>query len=612
NATCREVEFYKYNQENTLESSLAKVFTTTACMAVRAEATDKDIAALPEMFQNVAVAMRKGTYNPEFRMGTYKAFSSPEKWAGIFKSRKWGQADNPTGIWAKKGDEVVVCVGNVWGQHINLFSCDAYQGAWGDNYMLKSGVNKITILNDGLLYVKYYVDDLHNPDAKPIEVHFPEGSARVNGYWDVAQHKTNSEYERIMHLSKDPFHMFDIVGLYSHLIYPREFIPQYQIVKAFEWYDKMCWWDWEIMGLDKLYTQGIINHRHVFIAGDIPGKFMNASDYRTYYNQKTLMERLNEATMKRTRDLMWGPAHEMGHMHQYVFNFHGYTEASNNFFSNLFVYKSQWGFKSRGQGAQTLIDAGFAYQDQMINAGTDQKPEWNIYPRTPFLLLHRVPVQGTDIMLLARMNWQLYTYFHIAGKDTEFWPKYFELLRQGPSFGNSESEAAALNLYVMACEAAKLDLTDFFEAWGFFVPLDFTIYDYIEFHHCMTQEMIDAAKAQVKAKNYPKAGPIEYIEDRDVLDAEDQDRNFTKGDTGYWTYYRDNAKIKSNISVAVTANNFAVTNWEGAAAFEIWDLGVVKFKTVKKGFTVPTKFITPTSKLYAVQVDGQRIAIWPK
>lgn len=610
NASCLEVEFFKYNNDNSLSDAILAVFKTLSCSALNDNVTDEQIAKLPDLLQQIAVAIRTSTYENEFRRGVYTAHSTPEFWAAKLRSKKWGQADNPTGIWAEAGQKIYVLVGPTWGNKISLFSCDAFVGAHGDDYLLNEGVNEITVRNNGLFYVKYYVNDLHAANAKPIEVHIAEGSGYVNGYWDVEKHKTDAEYARLYKLSTKPFRMFDIVGRYAHLIYSRGFIPEEQIVDAFAWYDKLCWWDWEIMGVDKMYTNGDLRLRHVFVSNDVG--YMDASDYRTHYHESTLMARLKESTMKSNRDMMWGPAHEVGHQHQPVFNFNGYSEASNNFFSNLFTWKSEWGKKSRGQGVQSLIDA--AYYSGPVDLGTKEVPEIKEFDRLPFVLYARVPdnVVSGAVFLMARQYWQLYTYYHIAGRDTQFWPKFFENLRNGPVFTIKEPQANAMSNYILACDAAKQDLTDFFDLWGYFVPCNFVIDDYGKQTHTLTQAMIDQAQATVKSRNYPKAGPIEYIEDRDAMDAEDTGWNDTRGNTGYWTSYRDNAKIKSNISVTTSGDNFTVNNWEGAAAFELHDGSKITFRSVMANFTISSKLRTATAKLYAVQVDGQRIQIWPK
>ncbi len=616
NATCREVELYKIEQDLELNEKIDNVFTSMACVELKQTASDEDINKLPKELKSIATRLKEGSYPKEFRVGSYEAHTTPRYLASQHKSKIYGRADNPTGIWAEQGDEVLILVGETHGNQISIFAWDAFQDfGQGDFYTIKEGVNKIVMLNDALLYIYYYIDDITVSSAKPIDIHIPdideedESNGYVNGYFDIEEHKTDSEYARIYDLAEKPFHMFDIVGKYCHLIYSRNFIPTEKIVDAFDYYEKMCWWNWEILGIDEDYNNGKFKLRHVFISNQTG--YMDASDYRTHYHDNTLLERLDVGTMFRTRDLMWGPAHEVGHQIQPIFNFHGYTEGSNNFFSNLYSIKVDKGFKSRAQGAQAIIDYGFANDHKPLKEVDDSTPE--TFAQTPFILMDRS--EGSDVFILQRMYWQLYIYYNMAEKNTEFWTNFFKLSRQSPyNFqDNPNSQLMAMEIYKLMCDAAKEDLTPFFEAWGWFVPFKVTINSYGWITHELTEEMIADAQNYVKAKNYPSTGAIEYIEDRDFMYHEDAGFAATLGDTGYWTHYRDNATVPSDIAVSVDGEKFTITNYGGVAAFELTNNGVVVFKSVKDNFSVPAKYLDAESvKLNAVQPDAKRVEIWSK
>ena len=66
----------------------------------------------------------------------------------------------------------------------------------------------------------------------------------------------------------------------------------------------------------------------------------------------------------------------------------------------------------------------------------------------------------------------------------------------------------------ICCDVAKLDLTDFFDKWGFFWVGELTVNDYGKYHYTITQQMVDDAKSYIAKKKYEKpAEDITLIED---------------------------------------------------------------------------------------------------
>ena len=61
---------------------------------------------------------------------------------------------------------------------------------------------------------------------------------------------------------------------------------------------------------------------------------------------------------------------------------------------------------------------------------------------------------------------------------------------------------------------SKLDLTDFFDKWGFFWVGELTVKDYRTYNYTITQAMVDETKAYIANKQYKKpADDITLIED---------------------------------------------------------------------------------------------------
>ena len=130
--SCDEMEFYRYNQENTLENTLLTVFSDVTCSALKEGVTDEEIDALEsETFRRVAHALKDNTYDEwekDFRIREYKAYCNIEYWATRLQTKKYSNLDNPTGIYVNKDEEIIVLVGNIpEGQKVSL------QCIWEEN-----------------------------------------------------------------------------------------------------------------------------------------------------------------------------------------------------------------------------------------------------------------------------------------------------------------------------------------------------------------------------------------------------------------------------------------------------------------------------------------------
>lgn len=188
----------------------------------------------------------------------------------------------------------------------------------------------------------------------------------------------------------------------------------------------------------------------------------------------------------------WGPAHEIGHQHQGVFNLNGQTEVTNNFFSNVAVWYMGMG-TSRYNGSEgNLQHVLEAFNTEGNDAYTN------------------------NIWALTHIYYRLWLYYHLAGNNTQFWPRLFELCRQKPIINGSQisGETSLLRFYQHACDAAGEDLTEFFRAHGYLEVMDNRLVgDYSNGIYNQTQEQIDAAIAAVKAKNYPENLAVLFIND---------------------------------------------------------------------------------------------------
>ena len=56
----------------------------------------------------------------------------------------------------------------------------------------------------------------------------------------------------------------------------------------------------------------------------------------------------------------------------------------------------------------------------------------------------------------------------------------------------------------LCCDVGKLDLTEFFEKWGFFWVGQLTVQDYGKYRYRITPELVEETKAYIARKKYRK------------------------------------------------------------------------------------------------------------
>jgi hypothetical protein len=90
--------------------------------------------------------------------------------------------------------------------------------------------------------------------------------------------------------------------------------------------------------------------------------------------------------------------------------------------------------------------------------------------------------------------------------NNDFYKDVHEAVRIAPSApaGVNENGYCQMEFVKICCDVAKLDLTEFFEAWGFLRAVNFSQNDYGTEAVIVTQKMVDDAKAWIAAKKYPK------------------------------------------------------------------------------------------------------------
>ena len=601
--SCDEMQFFKKNKKNTLEEQLLTVFTDITCSEIKPDVTQEQIEALPEFFIQTASALKDDSYNKwekEFRIREYCPYSSADEWADKLMTRKYGDLDNPTGIYVNEGDEVVVLVGNTHGQSISIQNIGeetskgyAQTSVNGDIYPLKEGVNKLTAKQTGMLFVMYNTN-IQNPDAQPIKIHIPLGGGKVCGFFSLKEHQTNEKYKEL--IDKADYKYFCVIGnaiiLYFHHKQLKAAVP-YDILSSIELWDNMIQWQQELMGIEDVHPKQMNNH---IFAISPEGGYMWASEGRIGFVYTVLGDILRKSYLMAFRN-SWGTAYEIGHVHQGAINWASTTESSNNLFSNYTIYKFGQNC-SRGTELAVPEYAANVKKATLVFRRCVENKAWCDFG---------TDYQGEDPEMHARMNWQLWNYYHRCGYNPQFFPTLFKLMRENRVSTQDPGENQMMYAR-MACRAANENLTDFFERWGFFVPISMKVNQYGTYNYIVTDAMIKETKEFMKQFPAPKHA-FYYLEDRKKGDP---GLDTTPPDVGYFTQFAEDMKITKQITYTISGHQVNVQNGEQAVAFEIKENDNLKYFGTSFQFEVPNTISPDHVKLYAVQADGVRIEMTRK
>lgn len=544
-ATAAEIEFY---QKNPAAFSPLTLFTDETCSALKANVTEQDVQKCPdEFFRNLAYYMLQKKYDTTFRLADYKAYTDPEKHRRNITKMQFAYSifDNPTGIYVDQNETLVALVGDTHGQeNLSITVVDYHAGSNGDgvwqrkNYPLQRGVNKIKMTGKGLVYVLYFKDsNAEARAAQPIKIHFAGG--KVNGYYDNENPAHKNRWTELLGKATHPY--FDLVGKSAHMAFPTSVFRAHTPdgAKLIELYDKVVLAEQELHGLIK-YDRNYMN-RMMMMPVYSPNTHMYATHFHTAYGPHTLNAIANEL-QSRTTDI-WGQAHEMGHIHQTApaVLWAGLTECTVNIPSAY---------------VQTTI-LGQQCRLQIEDTGAKQ----NRYTRAFSHIIAKGAAHGADADVFRKLVpfWQLQLYFGKVLSDTPekktdkdgFYPRVFEYART--NVAPSGDGANQVEFAFIASKEAKMDLTSFFEKWGFFAPVRIEIDDYGKKTLVVTEEQANNVKRRIASLGLPKPDvALEYITDR--------------------TYELYNTKPAIQRGTATrSGNEITLKGWRNVVAYEVYN-----------------------------------------
>ncbi len=597
-------------------------FEDVACTELKAEykaMSDEELtqslteAGMPSFMRDIALKLKNEDWRPyekDFRIHSYSAYSDAGYWNSKLRSTGGSFMGNPTGIYTSGYDPLYVFVDSdipsgatlyIAGCQGNDLVTSAKQGK-----MLKKGLNIVDGTEAALYYILYIADTKTMkktldewPDMK---IHIEGGV--VNGYYDVKR-QSDSDYKAI--LAAATHERFTVKGgqsLFNFKTSTYRSVWPKTIEKSICWFDSLTVWEKELMGICESVASGqragapfyisggeaffpkYYNNPNFAVEGEsTDGGFANSAAFRTMYNTAGCVQ--SSFDVSRTADFDdWCAAHECGHNNQGAITVEGGTEVSNNLFSNYIRFHTGL-ITSSGSPLSTIMDEHARHE--------------------PFF------TRPLDSQM--RMYWQLYLYYHLAQRNTSFYPTLFKKLREDPLTLYS-SNTGCLKFVRKVCEVAQEDLTDFFTVWGFFEPLNnYLVNDYGAHYMTVSQSDIDKTLAEI-AKYPTKNREILFIEDRAdyvlttgfITTAGQKRRESDKvgqcGDVGQFTDYLPGACAPSDYTY-LQADSLYALEGEGGLGFLALDaFDNLLFAANAKSFCIPSSMFNVQYSMYSLDADG--------
>ena len=641
---------FEDNAGTVLKAEYASMSDEEIIAALEGVPADLQQAVLKIKNNSWATEARENLSEKNFRIYDYKPYSNPERWKDILYHRPFNRINNPTGICSESDKGYIYVFVDAIPEGTEMYLAEMSGTSYfGTDTQLVEGLNIVpSAVKDGVLYIRY-VCDTHtgfNPETKSgpkklsdypnVKVHIEGGY--VNGFWSKERGHTNEDW---VYMGQNMFRneaSIQAVGDHSMLNFrKKEFLQPSKGYDAWGYLDQGCpsqieevmkFWDFwnenqrHYMALDKYYDY--FNNKQLAMSDD--NGFMDAGNYRTHYNNNTLTTIVNIDRISRDGGSAWGPLHEIGHTNQYAFEIVGTSEVSNNAFANFAIFDTGT-HTSRGWNMNAQIQ-DFENKVPYVVRGEGE--------------------YGSELFSMTRMYFQLFLYFHAAEKKTDFYPTLFEELRKdrligwttssnrdlvtdedGFILGSMDATHDQLKFVEKCCSIAQMDLTEFFEAWGFFIPMkNAFVGDYGHHHVYLLQDSIDACKARIKAANYPKkGGHLMFLEDRvrpskkklsilnddangNRADYSDEVRVGTVGKFGQWEDYIDESVKAQDYYYAVSNGTVTIIegdNAKGALGFKLYDADTNELISYSNrlSINIPVLYANRNYKVTAAQADGE-------
>lgn len=490
-----EIEFFRLDEEAGDDEAL-KIFTDRSCSKLKEGITEEEINAIANpLYKRIATELLAGVYDTEYRTQVYKAIPSPSIIRDQLEIKDgFSQYQNLTGMYFEKGKHIIL-VGDLQGKMVSVrfpdwmrqptpgYEPDKDPKGWGLYHQvvqLKEGLNTIDVEYSTNAYIDYF--DKNPKGAPEVQINFP--TAQINKYFDITKHN-NADWKKM--LDEAPSPIMDMVGEFIQVAYPVEYYKQFAYDKGVELinnYDKMLRSHYTLLGC---FKYNMIPENKILSRVNFNYYMFRDADGVAYLGNASTMGMVVDPNRVVVGDPAWGFCHEVGHVLQMPqLMWGGMGEVSNNIFT-----------------LHTTVTT-LKNTSRLKNEGVYAKARTNIIDgKRSYFSFNKQDVV-TEFQTLVPF-WQLYLYFLKKDGNTEFYTDVMQAMRANPvRYTGNNQYRYMFDFIKIATDISKLDLTEFFEKWGFFYVGTITISDYGTYTYNITQAEVDEVKKYIADKKYPK------------------------------------------------------------------------------------------------------------
>ena len=616
---------------NTIAKKMcSKFFEDAACTQLKSEyqaMSDEDLTAaltevgMPELIITTALKVKNETwaeYEQDFRIHSYKAYSDANYWNEKLWIRSASYMGNPTGIYTKNnGDPLFVFVDEDVPSDATLYIASAGVDQMITNaksgQKLQKGLNIIDGEANKLYFILYTADsksmNKRLSEWPEMKIHIEGG--KVDGYFDASRH-TDTDYKKLLNAAANS--TFVCKGKHSVMNIRTSVLKQTypsKIAKAVACLDSISVWEKDLSGMTEAVVNGEKAGAPFYLTGgdafypgyfnnptyadnDSPGSVAHATEYGIHISLDASKTFLNPYVSNYDEN---GTAHEFGHQLQFPIMLCGFTEGTNDIFSNYCRFHV--GHRTTSGNPLTTT------MQEFVN-------------RVPF------NIRNVNNSCL-RLFFSLYLYYHQAQKNTSFFPELFKALRadrmESMGDGAIDNNKSNLKFVRKVCEIAQEDLTDFFTVYGFFEPTNnLYVYDYGK--HYVTTRQADIDKTKEEISKYPvKNTGIIFIEDRVasipttnfVTTAGQQRLGYEPGlcgDLGQFTSYLPGGCEPSSYTYMQADSLYSMEGTGGLGFLMLDPEGNIAYAANAKNFCIPMS-VERNFTIYSIDADGSMHEVSP-
>ncbi len=614
------------------------------------------MSSLPSDLQEMAVRVKNNTWNSDathnryekdFRIHSYDIYSNCDSWSSITNTGAFAHLNNPTGIQAKTGDVIYIFVdSNVQDSDASL-QAELVVGTdrTGTTKTLSRGYNAICATGECEVFISYLLNNTSKScnNYPNIKIHIEGGTC--NGFFDMHRGHNNNDWAWLKeNMFQNKFlHVKGNSTLLNVLLDGVK--AEKNAVGVMNIWDFIFDTEESFSGVDSYKSSGrykmMINNFHNIDETDAyRGYPYWGAGHGTSHPDLTTSGCFNYNALANSS--LWEIAHEIGHAHQAPIKSVGTDETSNNVMSQViqFLAKDNIGtnmFQSakatRGDGVKAMTECfndGWGYIDYMRRR----------------IIERNISVNDN---ISNRWLFQLWMYFDYmknynptTNQGFDFIGALYNRLRSS-ALGTGTTVAPNQDYLKMAqycAEITQTDLSEFFEAWGFWKTAPkyggLTVHNESEstsstdsgttyyaggysvrgFNMSNAASQVSSVRSTMQAYT-KKAKNIMFLEDRGVNCELDQTMDGLSpqalGDGGYYGDYSKTITGSYKYAVDTDNNTISMSGGKNAVGFKIYDgNGNLVAISNMNFFTVPAAvaagLANGTYTLVAAQGDGTDVS----